>query len=72
MLKAPWDYTDADGNIDEQRLSGIGRPACLNQVKILGDDEQEVSRGESGEICFKGRLVTLGYLENPEAQEQAR
>jgi acyl-CoA synthetase (AMP-forming)/AMP-acid ligase II len=66
-LKAPWDYIDDEGNINEERLRGIGRPACFNDVKILGEDEQEVPRGEPGEICVKGRLVTLGYLNNSEA-----
>lgn len=66
-LKAPWDYLDKAGNINEDRLKGIGRPACFNQVKILDEDGREAPRGEPGEICVKGRLVTLGYLDNPEA-----
>tara|TARA_R110002049_G_scaffold29305_14_gene99630 strand:+ start:4135 stop:5694 length:1560 start_codon:yes stop_codon:yes gene_type:complete len=70
-LKAPWDFTDSEGNVDEERLSGIGRPAYLNEVKILDDDENEVERGEPGEICVRGRLVTLGYLGNPEATNKS-
>jgi len=70
-LKAPWDYIDADGNIIEHRLRGIGRPAIFNQVKILDTDGNEVSRGEPGEICVAGNLVTQGYLDNPEATAEA-
>lgn len=70
-LKAPWDYLDADGSINEERLAGIGRPAVFNQVSILGEDGQEMPRGEPGEICVKGKLVTLGYLANPEATAEA-
>lgn len=70
-LKAPWDYMDAAGNINEDRLAGIGRPAIFNQVKILGEDGQEVPRGDPGEICVKGKLVTLGYLDNPDATAEA-
>lgn len=70
-LKAPWDYIDAEGNINEDRLAGIGRPAIFNQVQILGEDGQEMPRGEPGEICVKGKLVTLGYLDNPEATAEA-
>lgn len=70
-LKAPWDYMDADGNINEERLKGIGRAGAFSPVKILGDDGQEVARGTPGEICVSGRLVTLGYLDNPEATAAA-
>ncbi len=70
-LKAPWDYLDEKGSIIEERLRCIGRPACFNQVKILGEDEKEVPRGEPGEICIKGRLVTLGYLDNLEATAES-
>ena len=70
-LKAPWDYMDADGNSNEERLKGIGRPGAFSPVKILGEDGQEVPRGEPGEICVSGNLVTLGYLDNPEATATA-
>ena len=70
-LKAPWDYMDADGNINEQRLKGIGRAGAFSPVKILGENGEEVQRGEPGEICVTGRLVTLGYLDNPEATAAA-
>lgn len=70
-LKAPWDYLDQQGNINEERLAGIGRPAIFNQVKILGEDGQEMPRGEPGEICVRGKLVTLGYLDNPQATAEA-
>jgi acyl-CoA synthetase (AMP-forming)/AMP-acid ligase II len=62
---------DAQGNINENRLAGIGRPAIFNQVQILGEDGKEMPRGEPGEICVKGKLVTLGYLDNPEATAEA-
>ncbi|MFK7957568.1 MAG: class I adenylate-forming enzyme family protein [Lysobacterales bacterium] len=71
-MKAPWDYLDESGNINDQRLKGIGRPGAFNQVAILDDDGNEVPRGEAGEICLKGRLVTLGYYKNPEATAEAR
>ncbi len=65
--KAPWDYMRADGTINEERLKGIGRPCVLNTVAILDSEGQEVPRGEAGEICVRGDLVTLGYYENPQA-----
>ena len=71
-MKAPWDYLDKQGNINDARLKGIGRGGAFNQVTILDDDGNEVPRGVAGEICLKGRLVTLGYYKNPEATAEAR
>lgn len=70
-LKAPWDYIGVNGEIDEERLKGIGRPGAFSPVRILGEDGEEVPRGEPGEICVSGNLVTLGYLDNPEATAAA-
>jgi acyl-CoA synthetase (AMP-forming)/AMP-acid ligase II len=70
--KAPWDYLDEYGNIDERRLHSVGRPCVLNQVAILDDNGNEVRRGEAGEICIQGRLVTPGYYKNPEATAAIR
>ena len=71
-MKAPWDYLDGDGKINDRRLRGIGRPGVFNRVVILDDDGNEVPRGEPGEICLQGRLVTHGYYKNPEATAEAR
>ncbi|MDG1411764.1 MAG: AMP-binding protein [Acidimicrobiales bacterium] len=71
-LKAPWDYLDEAGNINEERLRGIGRPAIFNRVAMLDPDGVETPRGTPGEICVRGSIVTLGYYENPEATAEAR
>jgi acyl-CoA synthetase (AMP-forming)/AMP-acid ligase II len=71
-VKAPWDYMDEDGVVNEERLKSIGRPAALNKVAILDDQGMEVPRGERGEICIKGDLVVPGYFENPEATAEVR
>ena len=71
-MKAPWDYLGENGEMIDRRLKGIGRPGAFNQVAILDDDGKEVERGEAGEICIRGRLVTLGYYKNEEATAEAR
>ena len=70
--KAPWDYINSDGSINEARLHSIGRPCVFNHVAILNDQGEEVARGECGEICVRGNLVTPGYYQNPEATAEVR
>jgi acyl-CoA synthetase (AMP-forming)/AMP-acid ligase II len=70
--KAPWDYLNKDGSINETRLHSIGRPCVFNTVAILDDGGIEVARGQSGEICVKGDLVTPGYFENEAATAEVR
>ncbi len=70
--KAPWDYMTKDGTINERRLHSVGRPCVFNQVAILDDAGNEMPRGEPGEICIRGRLVTPGYYKNPEATAEVR
>lgn len=70
--KAPWDYMDKDGQVNERRLASIGRPCVNNVVAILDEQGEELARGEPGEICIQGELVTPGYYKNPEATAEVR
>jgi acyl-CoA synthetase (AMP-forming)/AMP-acid ligase II len=70
--KAPWDYMDEQGNIDEQRLGSIGRPCVFNKVALLDEQGLEVPRGTPGEMCVQGDWVTPGYYQNEEATREVR
>ena len=70
--KAPWDYINVDGSINEARLASIGRPCVMNQVVIMNDDNQAVPKGQAGEICIKGNLVNPGYYQNNEATAEVQ
>jgi fatty-acyl-CoA synthase len=50
---------------DHARLASCGLPYAGNRVAILGDDAQEVARGEFGEVCLRSPLVMDGYWNQP-------
>ncbi len=48
-------------------LSSAGRPTFHAQIKLIGDDGNEVKRGESGEVAVKCANIMHGYSKDPEA-----
>lgn len=56
---------------DEYRPGSVGRAIQDVEVAILDDDDRELPRGEWGEICIRGPNVMKGYLNKPEATEEA-
>jgi fatty-acyl-CoA synthase len=56
---------DHDPATPELFLS-CGFPIAACEVKIFGDDEQEVKRGEAGEICVRAPHVMAEYWKRPE------
>jgi long-chain acyl-CoA synthetase len=47
--------------------SGIGLPMPSTDISLRDDDGQEVSQGQSGELCAKGPQIMKGYWRQPEA-----
>jgi len=57
----------------EVRDGSMGRPMPGWDVQLLDEDEQEVPRGERGEICLRARSnphYPLGYWRNEEASAE--
>jgi acetyl-CoA synthetase len=57
----------------EVREGSMGRPMPGWDVRILDEDENEVARGERGEICLRARSnphYPLGYWNNEEAARE--
>jgi acetyl-CoA synthetase len=57
----------------EVREGSMGRPMPGWDVRILDEDENEVARGERGEICLRARSnphYPLGYWRNEEAARE--
>jgi fatty-acyl-CoA synthase len=57
---------DHDPKTPELFLS-CGFPIAACEVKILGDNDQEVATGEAGEICVRAPHVMAEYWKRPEA-----
>jgi long-chain acyl-CoA synthetase len=53
------------------KLGSVGTPVENTDVRILGDDDQEVPLGTWGEICIQGPGVMQGYWGRPEDTARA-
>jgi long-chain acyl-CoA synthetase len=49
----------------------VGLPLPSTDIRLLGDDNNEVPIGEPGEVCAKGPQVMRGYWQKPEANADA-
>ncbi|MGP3779874.1 long-chain-fatty-acid--CoA ligase [Halanaerobium saccharolyticum] len=57
--------------VDGERKSGsVGLPIPETKVKIVDEKDNELERGEIGEIVVQGEHVMKGYFKMPEATEK--
>jgi non-ribosomal peptide synthetase component E (peptide arylation enzyme) len=54
----------------ETRVSTVGKPRFKDEVKIVDDSGQEVSKGASGEVMGKGPYCALGYYKDTKATRE--
>lgn len=52
------------------RVGTIGLPLPSTEIKLVDDDDNEVSLGEPGELCCKGPQVMAGYWNRPDETEK--
>ncbi|WP_026434897.1 AMP-binding protein [Acidovorax sp. JHL-9] len=62
---------DAHDLARPERLQSCGQALPGNQVRLLDAQGQEVAAGEVGELCVRSPLVMEGYLNRPDATEEA-
>jgi acyl-CoA synthetase (AMP-forming)/AMP-acid ligase II len=55
----------------DRRIESVGKPIPGQHLRIVGNDDREVSSGEQGEIVGYGRLVMEGYHNRPDATAEA-
>jgi len=56
---------------DEDAVVSVGRPHASVELRLLGDDDQEVAAGEVGGVCLRSPAVMSGYWHDPVATEAA-
>ena len=48
------------------RLASCGRPRSGLDVRVLDEEDRELPRGQTGQLCVRGASVMKGYWERPE------
>jgi len=57
-------------NGNRRRLQSCGHPVMMTQIKIVGEDGQEVEAGQLGEILIKGPHMMAGYWGKQEVTKE--
>lgn len=53
------------------KLASAGRPVQMAEVRVVDEDDNEVPRGQVGEIVARGPMVMQGYWNRPEQTAEA-
>lgn len=54
-----------------RKAGSIGKPLPFTQAKVVDEEGQWLSPGETGELCLAGPHVCAGYYKNPQATTEA-
>jgi long-chain acyl-CoA synthetase len=55
----------------ERKPGSIGTPIEGVEMKVVDEDDNEVTQGEIGEIVIRGHNIMKGYWQRPDATEEA-
>lgn len=61
----------ADHHADPKLLRSCGKANPGMEIRIVGEDGEDVAQGEVGEICLKSGSIMKGYWNRSEATEEA-
>ena len=62
--------TTEDHALRPEKLRSVGRPVAGCEVRIVDVNDQEVPRGQVGEIIARGANRMLGYWKRPQANDE--
>jgi len=65
------DHKHPAGSKESSRLKSCGQPIINTEVQIVDENDTLIPTGEVGEVCFRGPNVMQGYLNMPDATEEA-
>ena len=54
-----------------RKMGSVGKPYVATEIRIVDDDGNDVTPGETGEILTRGPNVMVGYYKDPEATAEA-
>jgi long-chain acyl-CoA synthetase len=56
---------------EQRKVGSIGLPIWGTEAKVVDENDEEVARGERGELVLRGHHIMKGYYKKPEATEEA-
>jgi long-chain acyl-CoA synthetase len=53
-----------------EKLLSCGRPMFGGRARVVGPDDEELPRGQTGEVCYQGESLMAGYWARPDATRE--